>query len=213
MRTRIVLCFVGAVCAALALAFALREQSARAATARGVAVRAEAEAREAQVERAAELVPTGPVEVADEPLAAEAPVDGRRELGGAASEMAQQIPGLAVGLIEEFLRAHERGLIGDQELASFLVRTYLANGEALLALELLRAHGSDDFGLWWAVAQTLGSQGDRAGQREVLLAAIERWPGHQPLIDQLITVDPGAAVALPLKVGRNPRRSVDWRFF
>lgn len=190
MRTQIVLCVVGAGCAALALAFALREQSARAAAARGSAMRAE-EVREAQAERRAELVPTRALEGADEPLTVEAPDAGRRELGGRAPELS----GLAGGLIEEFLRAHERGLIGDQELAAMLVRTYLANGESQLALELLRAYGSEDLGLWWAVAQALGGQGDRAGQREVLLAALEHWPDQQALIDQLIVVDPAAAIA------------------
>jgi len=192
MRTQIVLSFVGAGCALLALAIALREQSARAGDSRasehalpGVV---EGEPGTAQVELTAPGAAAGS---ADGLASAEAASGERRAL---ADEPIASLS-LSSDLLEELARAREQGLVGDLELADFLARLYLQRGEALRAWALLVQYGSQDFGLWWVVAEAFASEGDRVHQREVLVAALERWPDHPALLDQLGALDPGLVVA------------------
>lgn len=128
----------------------------------------------------------------DGPAAQEAVAQGERR--PLAEEALASLP-LAGDLMEELLRAREQGLVGDRELADLLVRLYLQNGEPARAYALLAQHGSDDFSLWWGVAEAFSQQGDAAHQREVLLAALERWPQHPALLDQLQSIDPGLVVA------------------
>jgi len=193
MRTQVVLCVVGAGCALVALVFALREQSARAAQSRRAQGPAEVRRDEPAEERREELLAVTPPAAAEARAPAEA---GDAEARRALEAVVRATPELSADLVAELLGARERGWIGDRELADFLARASLGQGDAQRAFELLSAYGSQDFGLWWSVAQTLGQQGDRAGQRAALLAALERWPEHQPLIDQLTGVDPAAAIAL-----------------
>lgn len=192
MRTQFVVAAVGAGCAALALVFVLREQSARAAEARRAERRVESPAVEAEVEARETLVPTDGAETLAEsspPAADEA--GARRALGAAEPGVSE----LAGGLEAELLRARELGWVGDGELAQFLAQAYLAQGDLRRAFELAKTYGVDDFGLWWSIALGFGQRGDRASQGEVLLAALERWPEHTPLLDQLAQFDPQAAVA------------------
>lgn len=189
MRTQIVLCVVGAGCVLLAAAFALRQQSVRASEQHAFAQarRAAAEAAEAvaRVELAAPRAGDAPAEGEAAPAV---PAPGERRSLAEDSVAALALPG---DLLEELRRAREQGVVGDGELAEFLARIYLQRGDAARACALLTEHRSQDFGLWWAVAETFAMGGDHARQREVLLAALELWPDHPSLLDQLQTLDPG----------------------
>jgi len=203
MRTQIVLCVVGAGCALLAAAFVLREQAVRASEQRVAraeqARRAEAESG-TRVELAAPRMGAG-FEPDSGPGTA-VPVPGERR---ALADEEHAALTLADDLLEEIARAREQGLLGDGELAEFLARIYLQRGEPARAHALLVEHLSQDFGLWWSVAESFALAGDRARQREVLLAALELWPDHPSLLDQLQMLDPGYVVTrLRTQLGLQP---------
>ena len=204
MRTQIVLCAVGAACVLFAAALALRGQAVRASEQQAHRAAQEARAATEAADDSATVELAAPRSSAEEssgdPTSAVPSAGERRELG------ADALATLASGdLLEELRAARARGVVGDGELAEFLARIYLQRGETERAYALLVEHHSQDFGLWWGVAEAFGMSGNEARQQEVLLAMLALWPDHPTLLDQLQALDPGQVVTrLRAQLGQQP---------
>ena len=77
---------------------------------------------------------------------------------------------------EEFRHARELGVLDDVRLAEFLAQLEVERGDPKHALELLRAYGSNNSDLWWAVVEQFVQTTDPAEKRAAVLAALETFP-------------------------------------
>lgn len=195
MRTPVLILGLALACGALATALLVAQRTARAA--REEPLRAG--------ERGPEPLPVEPQPARLPPMAgdtlAEAGLPTTRELPSPApGELA-----IAEDLLAEFERARELGWVSDRRLAEFLAQVALERGDPQRALALLKREGSTNAGLYAVIAQALGTRGDRSGQAEALLAAIELAPNKAGLLDQLSQVAPELAIEqLELRIAAAP---------